>query len=121
LPGGYHLLVGRITSHLVAMEDRIAITLDWGLGLMLVLGSVVGWWMSQRMAQRIEAINRTNRDIISGDMSRRIPLQGTKDFHEQKLISPPPSGHLASLIISVKLIACRERQDTALNKKRIQP
>jgi signal transduction histidine kinase len=79
LPGGYHLLVGRIISHLVAMEDRIAITLAWGLGLMLVLGSVVGWWMSQRMAHRIEAINRTNRDIISGDLSRRIPLQGTND------------------------------------------
>jgi signal transduction histidine kinase len=79
LPGGYHLLVGRIISHLVAMEDRIAITLAWGLGLMLVLGSVVGWWMSQRMARRIEAINRANRDIISGDLSRRIPLQGTND------------------------------------------
>jgi len=79
LPGGYHLLVGRIISHLVAMEDRIAITLAWGLGLMLVLGSVVGWWMSQRMARRIEAINRTNRDIISGDLSRRIPLHGTND------------------------------------------
>jgi signal transduction histidine kinase len=35
--------------------------------------------MSQRMASRIEAINRTNRDIIDGDLSRRIPLQGTND------------------------------------------
>lgn len=79
LPGGSHLLVGRITSHLLAMEQRIAVTLAWGLGLMLVLGGVVGWWMSQRMAHRIETINRTNRDIISGDLSRRIPLQGTGD------------------------------------------
>jgi signal transduction histidine kinase len=79
LPGGYHLLVGRIVSHLVAMEERIAITMAWGLGMMLVLGSAVGWWMSQRMASRIEAINRTNRDIIDGDLSRRIPLQGTND------------------------------------------
>jgi signal transduction histidine kinase len=79
LPGGYHLLVGRIISHLVAMEDRIMITLFWGLGVMLLLGGVVGWWMSRRMALRIETINRTNRDIISGDLSRRIPLQGTND------------------------------------------
>ncbi len=79
LPGGYHLLVGRIVSHLVAMQKRIAVTLAWGLGLMLVLGGLVGWWMSQRMAHRIETINRTNRDIISGDLSRRITLQGTDD------------------------------------------
>ena len=79
LPGGYHLLVGRIISHLVAMEKRISVTMAWGLGLMLVLGSAVGWLMSQRMASRIEAINRTNRDIINGDLSRRIPLQGTND------------------------------------------
>jgi signal transduction histidine kinase len=79
LPGGYHLLVGRIVSHLVAMEERIAITMAWGLGLMLVLGSAVGWWMSKRIANRIEAINRTNHDIINGDLFRRIPLQGTND------------------------------------------
>ena len=75
LPGGYHLLVGRIISHLVAMEKRISVTMAWGLGLMLVLGSAVGWLMSQRMASRIEAINRTNRDIINGDLSRRIPYR----------------------------------------------
>jgi len=79
LPGGYHLLVGRIVSHLLALEQRIAATLAWGLGMMMVLGGLVGWWMSRRMAQRIEAINRANRDIISGDLSRRIPLQGTND------------------------------------------
>jgi signal transduction histidine kinase len=79
LPGGYHLLVGRIISHLVAMEDRIMITLVWGLGVMLLLGGVVGWWMSRRMARRIETINRTNRDIISGDLTRRIPLQESND------------------------------------------
>ena len=79
LPGGYHLLVGRITSHLIALEERIAVTLAWGLGLMLVLGGLIGWWMSQRMARRIEVINRTSRDIIGGDLSRRIPLHGTND------------------------------------------
>ena len=31
------------------------------------------------MARRIETINRTSREIISGDLSRRMPLQGTND------------------------------------------
>lgn len=46
---------------------------------MLVLGGLGGWWISQRMARRIETINRTSREIISGDLSRRMPLQGTND------------------------------------------
>jgi signal transduction histidine kinase len=79
LPGGYHLLVGRIISHLVALRQRIVITLASGLGIMLVLGGIVGLWMSRRMALRIEAIDRTNRDIINGDLSRRLPLQGNND------------------------------------------
>lgn len=79
LSGGFHLLVGRDISPLVLAKKHIAVTLAWGLGLMLVLGSLGGWWMSQRMARRIEAINRTSRDIIHGDLSRRMPLQGTDD------------------------------------------
>lgn len=79
LSGGFHLLVGRDISPLVAAKERIAVTLAWGLGLMLVLGGLGGWWISQRMARRIETINRTSREIISGDLSRRMPLQGTND------------------------------------------
>lgn len=79
LSGGFHLLVGLDISPLIAAKERIALTLVWGLGLMLVLGGLGGWWISQRMARRIETINRTSREIISGDLSRRMPLQGTND------------------------------------------
>ena len=79
LPGGFHLLVGQDISPLVDAKQRIAETLVWGLGLTLVLGVLGGWWISQRMARRIETINRTSREIISGDLSRRMPLQGTDD------------------------------------------
>ncbi|MCG6965831.1 MAG: HAMP domain-containing protein [Chromatiaceae bacterium] len=79
LSGGFHLLVGRDISPLIAAKERIAVTLAWGLGLTLVLGVVGGWWISQRMARRIETINRTSREIIGGDLSRRMPLQGTDD------------------------------------------
>ena len=79
LSGGFHLLVGRDIAPLVAAKERILVTLAWGLGLMLALGAIGGWWMSRRMARRIETINRTSREIVSGDLSRRIPLQGTGD------------------------------------------
>ena len=79
LVGGFHLLVGRDISPLIAAKERIATTLAWGLVLTLALGGLGGWWISRRMAQRIETINRTSREIIDGDLSRRMPLQGTGD------------------------------------------
>ena len=79
LTGGFHLFVGRDISPLVGAKERIAVTLAWGLALTLVLGGLGGWWMSRRMAQRIETINSTSREIMSGDLSRRMPLQGTND------------------------------------------
>lgn len=79
LPGGLHLLVGRDIEPLIAAKERIVLALVWGLGLMLVLGGIGGWWMSRRMARRIETINLASREIMSGDLYRRIPLQGTDD------------------------------------------
>lgn len=79
LSGGYHLLVGHDISTLTLAKQHIASTLVWGLGLMWVLGALGGWWMSQRMARRIEVINRTSREIIHGDLSQRMPLQATDD------------------------------------------
>ena len=79
LSGGFHLLVGRDIAPLVEARERIAVTLVWGLGLTLVLGGLGGWWISRRMAYRIETINRASREIMSGDLSRRMPLQGTDD------------------------------------------
>lgn len=79
LPGGYHLLVGRLISHLLDLQQRIIITMAWGLALMLVAGGLVGWWLSRRMAYRIETINQTSLDIMNGDLTRRIPLSGSDD------------------------------------------
>lgn len=79
LSGGYQLLVGRDISPLNAVKERIVVTLAWGLGLTLLLGGLGGWWISRRMATRIETINRTSGEIMQGDLSRRMPMQGTDD------------------------------------------
>ena len=73
LRDGLHLLVGRDIRDLVRTEAMIRRGLIWGLGLSIALGLLGGLLMSRRINRRIEAINETSREIMNGDLSRRIP------------------------------------------------
>ncbi|MDH3688781.1 MAG: HAMP domain-containing histidine kinase [Gammaproteobacteria bacterium] len=79
LRGQFHLLVGRDIHELEKIQQTIIRTLIWGMLLMAVLGIVGGTMMSRSMVRRIEAINETSREIMSGDLSRRIQTKGTGD------------------------------------------
>jgi signal transduction histidine kinase len=46
---------------------------------MVVLALIGGAMMSRSMSRRIEVINETSLEIMSGDLSRRIPSRGTND------------------------------------------
>ena len=83
LSGGLHLLVGRDIYELEETQALIAKTLAWGLAMTMVLALAGGVFMSRSMTRRIEAINQTCRDIIFGDLSRRIPTQNTGDDFDQ--------------------------------------
>ncbi len=79
LRGGFRLLVGRDVQELEAVRRLTLRTLAWGLAVTLVLGLVGGTLMARGMMRRIETINATSRDIMSGDLSRRIPTRGSGD------------------------------------------
>jgi len=79
LRDGLHLLVGRDIRDLVRTEAMIRRGLIWGLGLSVALGLLGGLLMSRRINRRIEAINETSREIMNGDLSRRIPDRGSGD------------------------------------------
>jgi len=79
IEGGYLLLVGRDIHDLELTKSRIVITLVWGLAITLVLGGFGGAMMSRTTVRRIESINQASREIISGDLSRRIPTRNTGD------------------------------------------
>ena len=83
LRGGFNLLVGRDLHELQTTRRLIARTLIWGLAFTLILGLVGGSMMSRSMVRRIEAINQTSRDIMSGDLSRRIPMNRTGDDFDE--------------------------------------
>lgn len=79
LSGDFHLLVGRDIYELEETQRRIIHTLILGFVITLVLGSVGGFVLSRRVMKRLESINTTSREIINGDLSRRIPLHHSGD------------------------------------------
>jgi signal transduction histidine kinase len=83
LDEGFSLLVGREVEDRLQVEAQIRRTLGWGLALTLLLGLAGGFLMSRSMLGRVDAINRTTRRIMAGDLSQRIPLGGSRDEFDQ--------------------------------------
>jgi signal transduction histidine kinase len=79
LPGGYRLIVGRDIEDRREFERVVRSAFLWGLGLMALAGVGGGALISRRMLQRIEAITSASQSIMSGDLSRRIPLTRSDD------------------------------------------
>ncbi len=83
LPGGLLLLVGRDMHEIDRACRRIRLALAWSVGLMLVLGVAGALAMSRSTMRRIDSINRASREIMRGDLARRIPTRGTRDDFDQ--------------------------------------
>jgi len=79
LRGDLHLLVGRDVRELEASRWLILHALGWGLAITAALALGVGLIMSSRVMRRIESINQTSREIMEGDLSRRVPMVGSGD------------------------------------------
>ena len=79
LRGEFHLLVGRDVRALSRTKRLITRTLAWGLGLTALLALAGGALMSRSTARRVEAIHLTGLEIMRGDLSRRIPRDGSHD------------------------------------------
>jgi signal transduction histidine kinase len=81
--GQYMLMVGRANDELALLEQNFRRALFWGIGLTTGLALVGGLLMSLQAQRRVAEINRTTRQIIAGDLSRRIPSTGANDEYEE--------------------------------------
>lgn len=79
LPGDMRLLVGRDLGERERFEAVMLRALQWGLLLTVVMGVAGGVIVSRRVLRRIEAIDETSRAIMAGDLSERVPVQGSGD------------------------------------------
>lgn len=78
LRGGLRL-VGRDVRDLEATRALILDALAWGLAITAALALLGGWLMSAGVMRRLETINQTAGEIMAGDLSRRVPLNGSGD------------------------------------------
>jgi signal transduction histidine kinase len=83
IPGRYRLLVGRDISDATAFRDRLKITLLWAGLVALGVGLLGGTAMSRNLLRRVEQVNRTSERVMAGNLSDRVPLDGTSDEFDQ--------------------------------------
>lgn len=79
LRGQVNLLVGRDIRNLQATKALIEQALAWGTGLAICVGISAGLLMSRRLRRRLRSIIHTSREVVRGDLSRRIPDFGSHD------------------------------------------
>lgn len=77
--GNYHLLVGRNMTELAKTRQTITHALIWGSLIMFGLALLGSVMMNRSVTRRIDTINRASDDIMSGNLSRRIPSRGSGD------------------------------------------
>ncbi|HRN83839.1 MAG TPA: ATP-binding protein [Hyphomicrobium sp.] len=76
---GLSLVIGRDVEDQVALADRIKRTFLWGFGALALAALIAGLWIGRSVLGRIEVINATTSSIMAGDLSRRIPVSGSRD------------------------------------------
>lgn len=83
LQGNFNLLVGRDVRELQGMQALIEQALVWGAGITAALALLGGFMLSRTTLRRLEDINDTSREIMAGDLSRRVPTRGTSDDFDE--------------------------------------
>lgn len=79
LRGQVNLLVGRDIRNLESTKSLIERALWWGMAFATVIGIGAGWLLSRRLRRRLDSIIRTSRDVMRGELSRRVPDFGSGD------------------------------------------
>lgn len=78
-PGGGMLFIGVDASPFARLNGEIAYIFAGVFGLTLGFGLLTSLVIALYSRQRVQAISRTSREIMAGDLSRRVKLYGTDD------------------------------------------
>ena len=75
----FRLLVGRDIRARGEFQSAMIQSLGWALAVTIALGIAGGYFMSRRMLRRVDGVAAASREIIEGDLTRRMPVSGSGD------------------------------------------
>ena len=84
---GAYLFIGVDGTQLDEMREMIARAFLWGLAGTILLSLAGGTVMSLGLLRHVEAVSQTSRDIVAGDLSRRLPVRGSNDEFDHLAVS----------------------------------
>ena len=87
LEKGEFLLVGESRYRAVKAREAILKAFGWGVVITVLLAAGGGAALGIGFLRRIEAINRTTRSIMDGNLSQRVPTRGGEDEMDQLAIN----------------------------------
>lgn len=79
LPNGFHLMVGDDLDRVEALDGLVLRGFSIALVGVVILGAAGGYALSRDTRRRFAAISGVAEAIIDGDLSRRVPMQGSAD------------------------------------------
>ncbi len=79
LPNGMRLLVGRDLKEPTQFRSLVRGSLALALGMMVAGALVIWFFLGRRALRRIERMSRASEKILAGDLSQRLPIQGSND------------------------------------------
>jgi len=79
LPSGSRLIVGRDIEDRRELARMVRSAMLWGLGVMALFGIGGGYWVSRKLLARIDTLAATTRTIMGGDLTGRLPVNGSGD------------------------------------------
>ena len=79
LQSGSYLFVGLSTFDLIEMREGVLRAALWGLAAIVTIALAGGLMTTNWLLRRIDAVTLASREIMAGDLTRRIPVRGTDD------------------------------------------
>ena len=99
---GLRLLVGTDLSDRRDLGQRFAVAAGIGTLLVTLLALGIGYRQSQRILARVEAVSRSCKEIVAGNLAGRLPLAGDDD--EFDALAGEVNGLLARLSRTTEIL-----------------
>lgn len=83
LDGGGRLVVAADRSALIAVDRKLIRLFALQVGLVAAVAILATFWFGRTVRRRLETIHGAARDIMAGDLARRMPLDGSNGEFDQ--------------------------------------